>query len=34
MRANKLKWLVVLVIGVEDQDKHRPECIAIPSTMK
>ena len=26
--------IVVLVIGVGDQDKHRSECIAIPSTMK
>ena len=26
--------IVVLVIGVEDQDKHEPECIAIPFAMK
>ena len=26
--------IVVLVIGVEDQDKHKPECIAIPFAMK
>ena len=39
MRANKLKMLglsrimlkiVVLVISVGDQDKHKPKCIAIP----
>ena len=26
--------IVVLVIGVEDQDKHKRECIAIPFAMK
>ena len=26
--------IVVLVIGVGDQDKHKPECIAIPFGMK
>ena len=33
-----LSWImlkmVVLVIGVGDQDKHKPECIAIPFAMK
>ena len=26
--------LVVLVIGVGDQNKHKPECIAIPFEIK
>ena len=26
--------IVVLVIGVGDQDKHKPECIAMPFAMK
>ena len=26
--------IVVLVIGVGDQDKHTPECIAIPFAAK
>ena len=33
-----LSWImlkmVVLVIGVGYQDKHKPECIAIPFAMK
>ena len=26
--------MVMLVISVGDQDKHKPECIAIPFAMK